>query len=141
MSHSITDRNLAIDSTAIALYQARVGSDQIFIAVIPLLAPQRRLLAEQILRSLVNDDIFNEAFLRDLFSLIDSLECEVAVGTQTVWVADEYCSNGGHHERHFDDRARTLDNAVHDLSELGLMIREALDTIKATRIVDELLEH
>ena len=140
MNSLMTDRNLAIDATAVALYQARIGYDQIFNAVIPLLAPQRRLFAEQILRGLVNDDIFNETFLTDLFSLIESLEREVAVGTQTAWVADEYCSNGGYHERHLDDRARTLNNAVHDLSELGVMIREALNTIKATRIVDELME-
>jgi hypothetical protein len=140
MSNSIKNRDLAIDSTAVALYQARIGYDQIFNSVIPLLAPQRRLFAGQILRSLVDDDIFNEAFLTDLFSLIESLKREVAVGMQTAWVADEYCSNGGHHERHLDDRARALDNAVHDLCELGLMIREALDTIKATRIVDELME-
>jgi hypothetical protein len=140
MSQSNTDRDLAIDSTAIALNQARIGYDQLFNAVVPQLAPQRRLLAEQILRRFVNDDIFNETFLTDLFSLIESLEREVAVGTQTVWVADEYCSNGGYHERHLDDRARTVDNAVHDLCELGLMIRQALNTIKATRIVDELME-
>ncbi|MCF7777417.1 hypothetical protein GLP59_07105 [Sulfitobacter sp. M220] len=140
MNSLMTDRNLAIDATAVALYQARIGYDQIFNAVIPLLAPQRRLFAEQILRGLVNDDIFNETFLTDLFSLIESLEREVAVGTQTAWVADEYCSHGGHYERHLDDRARTLNNAVHDLSELGVMIREALNTIKATRIVDELME-
>lgn len=140
MSYAISDRDLAIDLTTVALGLARVGKDQMFNAVIPLLAPQRRLFAEQILRRLVDDNIFNEAFLTDLFSLIESLEREVAVGTQTAWVADEYCSNGGYHERHLDDRARSFDSAVHDLGELGLMIRQALNTIKATRIVDELME-
>lgn len=139
MSYHPSHQDMVTYLMAIALGQARIAYDQLFNAVIPLLAPQRRLFAEEIMYRLTRGNLFDEGFLRDLGSLIEALKREVADGTQIAWIADEHDSEGGHHVQYLDHRALALACALDDLGDLSQMIGSVLNAVKAAQLSDTLM--
>ncbi len=139
MTHQPLHRELLIDLATAALAQARITHELLSNAVIPSLPPQRRLFAEEIMHRLTRDNLFDEAFIRDLAALVATLEREISDGSEAAWIADECNTAGGHHIRHLDHRAQALDCAADALSTLRDMIGDVLDTDKAARLIDDLL--
>ena len=139
MSYPPSYQDMVTDLMAIALGQVRIAHDQLFSTVIPLLAPQRRLFADEIMLRLSRDNVFDDGFLRDLGSLIEALKREVVEGTQIAWIADDNDSGGGHYVRYLDHRALALAYAVDDLADLSQMIGSVLDAVKATQLSGILL--
>ncbi len=141
MTHQPSHQELLISLATAALTQARITYDQLFNAVIPSLPPQRRLFAEEIMLRLTKDNLFDEAFMRDLSALVATLAQEISDGAEVAWIADECNTVGGHHVRHLDHRAQALDCAVDALSSLHDMIGDVLDAIRAARLIDDLMQY
>jgi hypothetical protein len=129
-----------VNLIAEAVGYARLSHELVFHTVIPLLPPQRRGIAEDVQWQLNSDYFINAAFLRDLTSLMNFLEREIAKGTQLNWVADEHNVHGGHHVRHLDDRAFALSNAAVHLIDLRHSIEDVLDFATAGRLAEALTQ-
>jgi hypothetical protein len=140
MNDHSSHQDYLIDLIADAIGYARIAQEVVSGVVIPLLSPQRRGIAEDILRRLNGDHFINGGFLRDLTSMIDSLEGEVVNGTDQHWIADEHDVHGGHHISQLDDRALALSTAAVHLADLRNAIADALDFAKAGRMVDDLID-
>ncbi|WP_281967721.1 hypothetical protein [Roseovarius nanhaiticus] len=139
MIHQPSHREFLIDLVTEALGQARITHQQLFNSVIPSLPAQRRLFAEEIMHRLRRDNLFDEAFIRDLAAFVESLEREISDGTDVAWIADECNTAGGHHIRRLDHRAQALRCGAQALATLRDMIEEVLDAIKASDLIDDLL--
>jgi hypothetical protein len=140
MGVELSHREFLLALTADAVMQARIARDQLHDVIIPALPPQRRALAEAVKRHLNADALLTEPFLRDLEILIDFMRVEIEKGIQTTWIADEHNVHGGHHERHFDTRARFLAVAVGHLIGLHEAATEVIDFAEAERLIEDLLQ-
>ncbi|MGR3474469.1 MAG: hypothetical protein ACU0CJ_09135 [Sulfitobacter sp.] len=130
-----------VDLIADAVGYARICQEVVFEIVIPLLAPQRRGIAEDVQRQLRGNNYISEAFVRDLTSMLDFLQREIAAGTEHYWAPDEHNVHGGHHITQLDDRAFALSTATAQLSDLRDAIAITLDITKAGRIADDLIDN
>lgn len=137
MSH-LSNRDRLVGLTATALRQARRARDQLAEVIVPMLPPQRRSFAQQVMQRIGGGDLFAEACVRDLAALHAAIGQEIARGTQVGWVADDHDVTGGREVRQVDDRASALAGAADDLRDLLDAINGVLDHVRAAQIVDEL---
>lgn len=139
MSH-YSHQDELIDLIATALRRARLVHRQISDVILPVLPPERRTFAEQLMRRIGMNEIFQDAFLADILAFRALLERQATAGTHSAWVADEHDVHGGYQVQQRDPCASSLKCAAGDLIDLRDALEVAMDYAKAVRLAEELLD-
>ena len=94
--------------------------------------------AQRIARSLAGREVFADAFVRHLQTLIDDVRREASAGAHVGWQADENHTRGGYETVFLEPRSAGLEAAALALEALASAIGHALDAASATRVAGEL---
>lgn len=121
-----------------ALAQCRVALAELDEAVIPAPRPIRRTRAQRITRSMARREVFADAFVRDLRTLIDDFRQEAGAGRHVDWQTDPKHTRGGYEKVFLEPRSAGLAAAARALEALASAIGHALDAASAARAACEL---
>lgn len=117
-----------------ALEQRRLVQTVLDEQVLPAMASEQNSFAKFVSRKVARDEIFEEAFLRDLSAFISDIQTQISDGTAVGWQADEYHVDGGYEVRHLTREAKVLRAAVDKMHGLSSAVAAVLDALRAERI-------
>ena len=131
---------MVIDLVADALRQARLVRKCLDAKLISLLEPRHRTFATDISRRLAQQDILNEAFLRDLEAFLAVLDMVIESGTTLVWRGHEHDPDSGYTMPVRSDDANAILFMQGEIVDLVTAIEGGLDGAKAYVIANSFFD-
>ncbi|EAQ04647.1 hypothetical protein OB2597_05175 [Pseudooceanicola batsensis HTCC2597] len=123
-----------------ALGQSRRVRKRLDVKIIPILDPRHRTFAGDISRRIASRNIVNEAFLRDIETLILRVGEEAERETSYAWHGHEHDPECGYKVAVRSERAGALQLAQDELVELATLVQAALDAVQACVIANQLFD-
>ncbi|MBU2963046.1 hypothetical protein KO516_19865 [Citreicella sp. C3M06] len=123
-----------------ALGQSRLVRKCLDEKIIPMLDTQHKTFAGDISRRISSRNIVNEAFLRDIETLIIRFGDEVASETSYAWRGHEHDPECGYSVPVHTERAGALRLVQDELVELATLVQSALDAAEACVIANKLFD-
>jgi|GEM_PF-2054923 len=124
---------------ALAFMQARIAATEIKEKAIPCLPPARRNFAVNIMRRIEQGSIFDDAFMRDLDAISQTIDNRIDEGTHVYWQSDEHHTRGGYEVSCFTPEVSKLDAAARELALLRDVILATTCSARASGELDVLL--
>ena len=135
------DADLLTRLTAVAMMQAHIAATELLRTVIPALPVSDRAFAGYVARRLEARDFLDDGFLRNLETLIGTLERTVAAGTRPEWEPDDHHVYGGYETVVRDPGIEELAVAQRELGLLHDTVLAALSSARALSVAEKLLQH
>ncbi|SER47994.1 hypothetical protein SAMN04490244_101200 [Tranquillimonas rosea] len=123
-----------------ALGQSRLVRKCLDAKIIPILDPRHRSFAGDISRRISSRNIVNEAFLRDIETLIVRIGEEAESETSYAWRGHEHDPECGYAVPLRTERAGALQLVQDELVELATLVQAALDAAEACVIANALFD-
>ncbi|MGX9853900.1 hypothetical protein ACR03S_00400 [Limimaricola variabilis] len=114
----------------IAYWQSHIASDELLNNVVPRLSHEKQSHPRRVAEQMDSERIFEQSFLDDLSTLIESLEAKVDAGTHIYWHGDENHVRGGYQTIF---RVPGVSDFQHAVTELAMLREVVVATICAAR--------
>ncbi|WP_299784440.1 hypothetical protein [uncultured Marivita sp.] len=135
------NQDLLTGLVAEALAKAQIAAVSLRDTVVPAWPPARRTFPEHVARRLERRKVFDETFVEDLNTFIETLAARIRSETYVGWEADENHVRGGYEVCYADDATHALIRCAKELRSVQEAITAVLFGLRAMRIANELLEY
>ncbi|THH35710.1 hypothetical protein E4Z66_11520 [Aliishimia ponticola] len=134
------NQDLLVALVAAALTEAWIAAAGLRHTVVPALPPSRRAFPELLARRLEKAQIFDDAFVDDLGTFLETLTAKINSTTHVGWEADENHVRGGYEVIYADCQTHALIQCANELHGVRDMVSAVLHGARAMRVSQEILD-